>query len=171
MPGPNPKPRATRQRANRTSTRANLPREDATWMRDRRAGKVPPLPNRGPRRGWHPRSRAYWNEIWRGPMREEYLKAHYYGLLELFELIDMRNKGGLLAADRLKLDQEIRMQQRDYGLTPMDMRRLQWEVDKGEEAQEKMAERKQRQAAKKAVAEAADPREVLRVVPAKKTGT
>jgi hypothetical protein len=41
------------------------------------------------------------------------------------------------AKDRREAAQEIRLQAQRYGLSPMDRRRLQWEIERADEAQAK----------------------------------
>lgn len=165
MPGPPPKPRHMRQRRNKTTTRATL----AAPARKDRAPKLPKLPARGRGRGaWHPRVRAWWVDVWKSPMASEYLDVHRHGLEALAELRHQfhtaKEPGKLLA-----LHAEIRQSQRDYGLTPLDLRRLQWEVrraadavDTADTADAKSAQKetKRRPGQKKVT----DPRKLLRLV-------
>ena len=59
---------------------------------------------------------------------------------------------------RTRLQQEIRLQELRFGLSPIDRSRLHWEIAKGEEADQK---RKRRQEPPK---RAEDPRSVLKAV-------
>lgn len=164
MPGPQPKPSHMRQRRNKTTTRAKLPAP----ARKARAPKLPKLPARGRGRGaWHPRVRAWWTDVWKSPMASEYLDVHRHGLEALAELrqqFHTAEEPGKIAA----LHAEIRHSQRDYGLTPLDLRRLQWEVRRAvdstdavvaAETQSPEKESKRRPGQKKG-----DPRILLRVV-------
>ena len=54
---------------------------------------------------------------------------------------------------------EIRQQSVRFGLSPIDRRRLQWEVEKGEQATERTSKRRQHKEAS-----SKDPREALKVV-------
>ncbi len=65
---------------------------------------------------------------------------------------------------------EIRLQRQCYGLTPIDRRRLQWEIERGEQAEASTQERRNEskpRAAKKTLpkgpkaAKPADPRQIL----------
>ena len=120
MPGPPPNP--NRQRRNKAVTAATLPSEAAAARQ-----RVPLLPNRGPGKAWHKRTRAWWEASWKSPIAARWKKHHFEWMYELAELIDIRNK---LPADelskRLQVDAEIRMQRRDLGLTPADQLRMQW---------------------------------------------
>jgi hypothetical protein len=110
-----------RQRRNKTSTATIL---DETPRRRRPA---PPLPDRQVTEDddgtWDPRTVAFWKDVWSSPMAAEYLDADVHGLYILAELVDAfwRKPSFVLAA-------EIRQQRQCFGLTPIDRRRLQWEV-------------------------------------------
>lgn len=128
--------------------------------------KVPKLP---PVRDWTPRARDWWQRVWSSPMAGEFDESDIPGLVRACELEDDHAiVGGLLAAlaaedpsalsprDRVALAQqinqltrlriglsaELRLVQQGYGLTPIDRRRLQWEIERGEEAGAKTAARK-----------------------------
>jgi len=70
-------------------------------------------------------------------MAPEYDTSDVHGLVLLAVLVDdfWRDGSRELAA-------EIRLQRQCYGLTPIDRRRLQWEIDRGEEAEEKRQTRR-----------------------------
>lgn len=155
MPGPVPKPPATRQRRNR-------PAGAATLSLAGRAGPVPELPPRGGRRTWSPRTAEWWDRTWRSPMATEYLDADFDDLVMLAELRDdwvkMRDP-----MKKAKLMQEIRMQGARFGQSPKDRRALQWEIEKGEEAVERTNQRAARRQVVQRTA-GTDPREALRAV-------
>jgi hypothetical protein len=124
--GPPPKSAATRQRRNKTTTSARLetdeqPREEA-----------PPLGEHPEGGEWHPRTVAWWNEVWSSPMAEEYLRADEDGLYMLATLVDAFWK-----EPSVKAHQEIRLARQPYGITPIDRRRLQWEIGRAEQAERK----------------------------------
>ena len=159
MPGPPPKPAHMRQRRNKATTHATLKAAPV------RKGRTPKLPARGRGRGaWHPRVRAWWSDVWKSPMASEYLDVHRHGLEALAELRHQfhtaKEPGKLLA-----LHAEIRQSQRDYGLTPLDLRRLQWEVrravDAADVADAKSPQKSKRQPGQKKMI---DPRKLLRLV-------
>ena len=89
-------------------------------------------------------------------MASEYLDVHRHGLEAIAELRQQfhttEEPNKLLA-----LHAEIRQAQRDYGLTPMDLRRLQWEIKRADEG-------KPEKATAKPPKKSADPRQLLRVV-------
>ncbi len=114
--------------------------------------EVPPLPARGKKK-WNPLTVAYWQAIWESPMAAEYLKADVGGLYILIELVDRFWKKPTTA-----LAAEIRLQRQCYGLTPIDRRRLEWEVERVEQAARKQ------QPAPVPVDPGDDPRRLLTVV-------
>jgi hypothetical protein len=86
---------------------------------------------------WHPLTRQWWKRAWSSPMAAEWAEADLDGLFVLAVLQDSfyRDPDPKLAA-------EIRLQRQCFGLTPLDRRRLQWEVERGEQAQESSTRRK-----------------------------
>ena len=148
MPGPLPKDPALRQRKNRVSTSATLSVE--TGLRHH----APALPKLGPEHEWHPLTRAWWKDVWHSPMSGEYLQVDKHGLFRLAALVDRfwRDPSQALAA-------EIRLQGQCFGLTPIDRRRLQWEVAKVEEVT-----KQKRRVEQPDIESSEDSRKVLRVL-------
>jgi hypothetical protein len=156
-----PKLEALRQRRNKPAVgKSTLPTAESA-----KRNRVPELPKRA--EGWHPRLREWWSSVWRSPMAGEYLDADMRGglfhlayLHQLFwEVADL----GIAGVNKLPaLAAEIRLQEVRFGLSPIDRRRLQWEVEKGETAAERTQTRRvaKRAASKKPVA---DPRSVLKI--------
>ncbi len=126
MPGPIPKNPAIRQRSNKTSTHAVLSPEKG------RKARVPRLPERADGQEWHKLTLAWWRDTWRSPMAAEYLQADTHGLYILAVLVDE-----FWHSPTKELAGEIRLQRQCYGLTPVDRRRLQWEVERVEEVTER----------------------------------
>jgi hypothetical protein len=100
-------------------------------------------------------TRAWWRSIWRSPMAEEYLDTDVQALFRLAVLVD-----AFWVQPSDKLAAEIRLQQQCFGLTPIDRRRLQWEVERAQAARQKR-ERPEREARP---VPAEDPRKFLRAV-------
>jgi hypothetical protein len=146
MPGPMPKDPAIRQRTNRVATHAMLPAEGES------AVKAPPLPKH---REWNKLTRVWWRDVWRSPMAAEFLQADAHGLYLLAELVDR-----FWEEPTTQLAAEIRLQRQCFGLTPIDRRRLQWEVERVESAT------RERKAAPQVAppSPAEDPRRVLQVI-------
>jgi hypothetical protein len=88
-------------------------------------------------------------------MAAEFLQADIHGLYILAELVDR-----FWAEPNKELAAEIRLQRQCFGLTPIDRRRLQWEVERGESAATRTQQRKVRWAQDGDI----DPREALRAV-------
>lgn len=83
-------------------------------------------------RKWHLMTRAWWRDVWHSPMAAEFLEADVHGLYRLAVLVDL-----FWFEPSTPLAAEIRQQQAAYGLTPIDRRRLQWEVERVEKAAQK----------------------------------
>jgi len=153
--GPAPKPANIRQRQNKKA--------GATTLSSGQAQQGPPL--LPPVRIYQALTVEWWRKVWASPMAPEYLETDIDGLARLALLID---NFYILVNDPLawgkakELLSEIRLQEARFGLSPVDRSRLQWEVQKGEEAQ---AKRQAAQQPKRSSAGAAgDPRALLGVV-------
>jgi len=123
---PLPKDPKTRQRRNRPSSNAQLEPTE-------RLGKLPNLPKREDGGEWHRLTRAFWRDVQRSPMVAEYLKADLHGLFVLADLVEAFWRVETTSA-KVGLAAEIRQQRQGFGLTPIDRRRLQWEVQRVEHA-------------------------------------
>jgi hypothetical protein len=152
--GPAPKPASTRARRNKTSTAATI-KADASIV-------APELPERD---DWHPMVLQWWRDLWASPMAPEYDDADRHGL---FELALLRNDfwSAETASARKEAASEIRLQDQRFGLSPIDRRRLQWEIERTDEAQEKGQRRRTKAAERSGEAQGGgkDPRGVLRAV-------
>lgn len=114
---------------------------------------VRPIPNPD-ERVWHPLTIAAWNRAWESPMASQWLETDADGLGRLALLWDdfYKRPGPNVMA-------EIRLQETRFGLSPLDRSRLQWEVDKGEQAKQRMQQRQQ-----PARRVSGDPRAILKAV-------
>ena len=126
MPGPVPKSAGERRRRNKVAgarTLAVVAPGDVD---------VPALPMEA-----HPMTIAWWADVWASPMSPEFDRSDVHGLIMLAVLIDQfwRVPSKDLAA-------EIRLQRQAFGLSPLDRRRLQWEIERGSEAAERTKARK-----------------------------
>jgi len=122
--GPAPKPVSLRQRRNKKAGAATLKESDENK-------KIPTLQNPD-RRKFHRLTRAWWRRVWTSPMAGEYLESDVDGLARLALLVD-----AYYNSPSKDLMSEIRLQEARFGLSPVDRSRLQWEVERGEEAQRK----------------------------------
>lgn len=147
--GPAPKPASMRQKHGKKSSHAILSAIDPH-------AKTPELPNPDGR-DFHELTLAWWEHVWQSPMASEYLLTDVDGLGRVALLVDQYYKDptGKLAKETLA---EIRLQEARFGLSPVDRSRLQWEVQKGEEAQRK------RQPPPSVAKSGKDPRGILGVV-------
>lgn len=128
MPGPAPKRKPARR--NRTATAATL--------RVVHDVEAPDLPESTM---WHRQTLEWWEDIWSSPMAPEFDSSDRHGLFSLAMLVNdfwMADS----ASDRAKLSAEIRLQRQCFGLTPIDRRRLQWEIERTDEAQDKGRKRR-----------------------------
>ena len=142
MPGPAPKHASVRARRNKTSTAATLSAVHQVEMPEL------PEPDAG---GWHPLTIAWWRDIWASPMAPEFEKSDKHGLFILATLVNE-----FWLSPTKDLAAEIRLQRQAFGLTPMDRRRLQWEIERVDEAQDRGERR--REAKPKPATAADDPR-------------
>lgn len=114
-------PKRNPARRNRSTTRSTL-----TAVHDVQA---PALPED---REWHPQTIAWWADVWASPMAPEYDASDRHGLFVLAVLVD-----GFWLKPHWTAAAEIRLQRQCFGLTPIDRRRLQWEIEKVDEAQDR----------------------------------
>ena len=86
-------------------------------------------------------------------MAPEYDESDRHGLFMLAALVNH-----FWYQPRQDLAAEIRLQRQCFGLTPIDRRRLQWEIERTDEAQAKGTARRAKATGAKAPAKSADPR-------------
>lgn len=143
--GPPPKPANLRQRTNKKAGSGQIFAPESPMVR--------PIPNPD-ERVWHPLTIAAWNRAWESPMASQWLETDADGLGRLALLWDdfYKRPGPNVMA-------EIRLQETRFGLSPLDRSRLQWEVDKGEQAKQRMQQRQQ-----PARRVSGDPRAILKAV-------
>jgi hypothetical protein len=103
--------------------------------------KAPRLPASSDGEAWHPLARRWWKEVWASPQRYEYMRADLGALFRLADLVDIYWKTRKLAVAK-----EIRLLEREFGLTPLSRRRLEWQAAASEEAKDKHERRRARQA-------------------------
>lgn len=140
MPGPSPKHHSVRARVNKTSTRATLTEPDADEI------EIPALPPmrlvERKRKGddglvekymievpWRLETQQWWEDIFSSPMASEFHSSDRHGLFRLAVLIDE-----FWTSPSTQANAEIRLAQKDYGLTPLDRRRLEWTIASAEKA-------------------------------------
>ena len=147
-------PKHNPSRRNRSTTRATLKTVHDV--------KAPPLPGRtlpdGSPRPWHAQTLEWWADTWASPMAPEFEDSDKHGLFLLAVLVDefWCNPHWTKAA-------EIRLQRQCFGLSPIDRRRLQWEIERVDEAQDR-GRRRRAAATRKKSTDDADPYSALRAV-------
>lgn len=130
MSGPPPKPSHLRQRTNRKAGAGIISMVPAALD-----VKVPPIPNPDARE-WHPLTVTAWAHAWASPMASQWLETDADALGRLALVWDDFYKAP--SADGLK---EIRLQSALFGLSPLDRSRLQWEVSRADDAEQKTTRR------------------------------
>ena len=130
-----PKDPNLRQRRNRSSTRAMLPAESG---HRKYRPRLPLLP-KGEK--WQPMAIMFWDEVWSSPMSYMFLEADLPALFRLLFLVNRFCDGG-----SLEVAKEIRMLEREFGLTPLSRRRLEWTVAQAEEARDRHEQKRSRRA-------------------------
>ena len=146
---PLPKDPAVRRRRNKSSTRSMLRPIDPKDV------VVPPLPQLDDWE-WHPLTVAEWNRIWGSPMATEWDRRGDLGATYVYITLFDR----FWETPTPTLPAEIRQQQDKLGITPVARRRLEWTIERVEEAK---AEGRRR-AASPPPRGKADPRRALAVV-------
>jgi len=74
---------------------------------------------------------AYWTVVWSSPMSHEFLRADEPALFRLVALVN-----AFWLYGKLDTAKEIRLLEREFGLTPLSRRRLEWTVAQTEEAKD-----------------------------------
>lgn len=143
--GPAPKPSNLRQRTNRKFGGATIFAPDSPT--------IPKIPNPDARR-WHKLTLAAWAHAWTSPMAGQWLLTDIDGLGRVALLWDQYYK----SPGDSKVMAEIRLQEQRFGLSPLDRSRLQWEVNRAEEAEHKRPSPQTRRTG------TSDPRMVLMAV-------
>lgn len=149
MPGPTPSP--TKARRNKSATRRTLSAEHDV--------KAPPLPKlEGVE--WQPITRKWWRELWASGMAPEYLAVHRYGLFRVAMLFNQFFDPDTELKQQLEIQVRLEKAEADYGINPMAMRRLEWQIVETEDKQVASANRRAAQTppAAPTSAPAADPR-------------
>src|SRR5262245_12112333 len=123
-------PKRNPARRNKSTTKATLTRDHDVV--------APELPDRGT--DWDEQTLAWWADVWASPMAPEYDDSDLHGLFALAVLVD---SFWLESNPRVRasLASEIRLQRQCFGLSPIDRRRLQWEIERTDEAQDRGAKR------------------------------
>lgn len=107
------------------------------------ADDTPELPERT--EGWTERTRAWWRDVWSSPMSDEWDESDLHNLY-LCALLHDDMWTATTAKARKEAAGEFRLQRASLGLDPYARRRLEWQIEAVEDAQDKGTKRRQRQA-------------------------
>jgi hypothetical protein len=95
----------------------------------------------------------WWRGVWASPMHYEFVRGDIPALFRLVTLVNSFWWDG-----KLDVAKEIRLLEREFGLTPLSRRRLEWSVVQAEDA----ADRHEHGRSKRGlILDGTDPREVL----------
>lgn len=132
MPGPTPKDPSVRARRNKSSTRRELSTDHEV--------KVPMLPALVGV-AWQPITRKWWRELWSSGMAPEYLEVHRYGLFRVAMLFNRFFDPETELKQQLEIQVRLEKAEADYGINPMAMRRLEWQIVETEDKKSKGVQR------------------------------
>lgn len=154
---PTPKHPGARARRNKSSTAATL--------QIREAGDIdmPGVPEHPDGCEWHPDAVRMWDGLWASPMAPEYDSSDVHGMFVLMLLYDAFYKA-TSATLRAKLAAEIRLTGQRFGTSPLDRRRLEWQIEQTEDAQERGSRRRARETPSAPPSGVKDPRSALRSI-------
>jgi hypothetical protein len=127
MRGRHPKPAHLRQNRTVKAGRATIETPEHP--------EIPPIPNPDAR-AWHPLTLESWERAWSSPMAPEWLPSDVDAMGRLAILWDQYYKD-----PKVVTLAEIRQQECRFGFSPLDRSRLQWEVNRGDEAHQQRQKR------------------------------
>lgn len=146
--GPLPKDPAARQRRNKAATKATLSLvvdHDVPDMPDARHWLTPMIDLKNGTsedRDWPQHVVDWWYDIWSSPMSNEFDDADVHGLYLACMYLTESTNPLIRTADRISYGKSYEAAVKNFGLTPMSRRSLQWEIARADEATEKNAKRK-----------------------------
>jgi lipopolysaccharide biosynthesis glycosyltransferase len=150
-----PKHPSVRARQNKSATRATLIERDPETV------EIPDLPVRldyaNDEIPWDDHTVNWWVAMWSSPMSSEYHSSDIHGLYRIADLSDMYWKSGD-ENFKIKIASEIRLAIIPYGLTPLDRRRLEWNIETSEKARDEGEKRRATSKSMKAPVPGDDPR-------------
>lgn len=158
---PAPKHPGARARRNRSSTASVLtqPEQD-----DVEIPSLPEHPRTADGIDWHANAKAMWRDIWSSPMAPEFDSSDIHQMFILLRLVDRFWSTDSMTGMK-DLAAEIRLSGQRFGISPLDRRRLEWQIEQSEDAKDRGRRRRDPEARpappKKPVS---DPRSVLRAL-------
>ncbi len=102
---------------------------------------TPRLPDLPEGEVWHPMAKRFWKIVWSSPMSYEFLHGDEPALYRLVILVNQ-----FWTSRKLEIAKEIRLLEREFGLTPLSRRRLEWTVAQAEEAKDRHEQKRIRRA-------------------------
>lgn len=156
-----PKHPGARARRNKSSTAAVLTTPDAE---DVEIPELPEHPKAADGVDWHQMAKRMWADLWASPMSAEYDDSDVHQMFILIRLVDMY--WTVTSPTAMKdLAAEIRLSGQRFGITPLDRRRLEWQIEQTEDAKDRGKRRRAREDPPAPPPSGAnDPRAVLRSV-------
>lgn len=167
MPGPLPKDPGTRARRNKSATKATLQPVEDPYIPDLPDPEdyIPfaldtPAVDDDLRPVWSKAVKNWWTDIWSSPMSAEFHPSDIHGLYLAAVYLQQALNPLLKAADRLAFAKQHEACVKNFGLSPMSRRALQWEIAKVDEAHQRAARRKPAEPTEKKGPRRVDPRGV-----------
>lgn len=132
MPTPLKHPSA-RARRNKSSSAATLqqPEPDEIVIPD-----LPPHPRAVDGHDWHEMAQQMWADLWASPMAAEYDDSDINQMYILLRLVDRFWTTESMSGMK-DLAAEIRLSGQRFGITPLDRRRLEWQIEQTKDAQDR----------------------------------
>lgn len=138
----------TRQRRNKATTRATLTTPEPNEIL---IPQLPAYPTEG--EYWDDLTLLWWDSVWSSPMASQYLPSDFFGLLRLAYLNDKFWKHPSTTTAS-----ELRLLERDFGLSPLNRKRLEWTANQADDSAEQLEARRSKRAK---IIPAGDPRKAL----------
>jgi hypothetical protein len=123
---------------------------------------LPPHPQAEDGIDWHDMAKGMWADLWSSPMSAEYDDSDVHQMYVLLRLVDrfwMTDS----ASGMKELAAEIRLSGQRFGISPLDRRRLEWQIEQTKGAQDAGKRRRAREdPPAPPPSGSADPRAILR---------
>jgi hypothetical protein len=156
-----PKHPGARARRNKSSTAAMLTTREAE---DIEVPDLPAHPRAADGIDWHANAMAMWTDLWSSPMAAEYDDSDVHQMFILLRLVDRFWSTDSMTGMK-DLAAEIRLSGQRFGISPLDRRRLEWQIEQTENAKDAGKRRRAREDPPVAPPSgAADPRAILRSI-------
>lgn len=125
------------------------------------ARKLPRLGKREDGDAWHAKVKAWWHEVWRSPVASHFDRTDHLSVWELADVKHRRLTSGN-NSEVVRLSAEERQMESALGLSPKARQQMKVEIDRGDAAERRTRDRKNRSVTRVAEGETkGDPRSVL----------